>query len=265
MADIIKITINGVTYSLGGGGGSGEAFTGATATTDGKQGEVTQPKAGDQDKVLYGDGKWKYAQGQPGRGIASITQNADYTLTITYTDGTTFKTTSIRGEKGDKGDQGIQGEKGETGARGPKGDQGETGAKGAKGDTGDTGNGINTIEKTDTDKNVDTYTITYDDGTTTTFKVTNGVYSEAVIQSVMEVGKWDGNTYSFEENYPLEEFNLEIEPDGDRINETQYDAWSVAKMVGSATSNACIAVGEVPRINIPIIIKAVVIDAVSEE
>ena len=39
---------------------------------------------------------------------------------------------------------------------------------------GETGNGIASIEKTSTEGLVDTYTITYTDGTTTTFTVTNG-------------------------------------------------------------------------------------------
>ncbi len=38
--------------------------------------------------------------GTPGRGIASAVLNADYTLTLTYTDGTTYVTPSIRGEPG---------------------------------------------------------------------------------------------------------------------------------------------------------------------
>jgi len=33
-------------------------FTGATASADGKQGLVPKPEAGDQDKVLKGDGTW---------------------------------------------------------------------------------------------------------------------------------------------------------------------------------------------------------------
>lgn len=43
-----------------------------------------------------------------------------------------------------------------------------------QGKQGDTGNGIESIEKTGTEGNVDTYTITYTDETTTTFEVTNG-------------------------------------------------------------------------------------------
>lgn len=42
--------------------------------------------------------------GEDGNGIASITMNADYTLTILMDDGTSVTTDSIRGEKGEKGD-----------------------------------------------------------------------------------------------------------------------------------------------------------------
>lgn len=44
-----------------------------------------------------------------GRGIANTVLNADYTLTITYTDGTSYTTPSIRGEKGEKGEKGDPG------------------------------------------------------------------------------------------------------------------------------------------------------------
>lgn len=56
----------------------------------------------------------------------------------------------------------------------PKGDKGDTGETGATGATGATGNGIASITKTGTAGLVDTYTITFTDGTTTTFDVTNG-------------------------------------------------------------------------------------------
>lgn len=68
----------------------------------------------------------------------------------------------------------MDGEDGETGATGPQGEQGEQGETGATGATGATGNGIASIEKTSTSGLVDTYTITFTDGTTTTFDVTNG-------------------------------------------------------------------------------------------
>lgn len=82
--------------------------------------------------------------------------------------------TGPQGEKGDKGDTGAQGPQGIQGETGPTGPQGAQGEKGETGATGATGNGIASIEKTGTSGLVDTYTITYTDGTTTTFTVTNG-------------------------------------------------------------------------------------------
>ena len=43
-------------------------------------------------------------KGDVGNGIENTVLNSDYTLTITFTDGTTYKTPSIRGEKGEKGE-----------------------------------------------------------------------------------------------------------------------------------------------------------------
>lgn len=54
------------------------------------------------------------------------------------------------------------------GQAGPQGPQGEQGIQ------GETGNGVSSIEKTETNVLVDTYTITFTDGSTTTFTVTNG-------------------------------------------------------------------------------------------
>lgn len=85
-----------------------------------------------------------------------------------------------QGETGSQGPQGIQGIQGETGPQGPKGDTGDTGpagptgATGPQGPTGATGNGIASITKTGTSGLIDTYTITFTDGSTTTFTVTNG-------------------------------------------------------------------------------------------
>jgi hypothetical protein len=52
---------------------------------------------------------------------------------------------------------------------------GANGQNGADGQDGADGNGIVSIDLTSTVDNVDTYTITYTDGTTDTFEVTNGV------------------------------------------------------------------------------------------
>lgn len=115
--------------------------------------------------------------GPTGNGISSTVLNADYTLTINFTDGTSYTTPSIRGE------QGIQGETGENGngiastvlnpdytltitftdgttyttpsIRGPEGAQGQTGP---------TGNGIDNVTM-----DASGYlTITFTDGSTWT-------------------------------------------------------------------------------------------------
>ena len=64
----------------------------------------------------------------------------------------------------------------------PRGAKGETGA------TGETGNGISNIRKTSTSGLVDTYTITYTDGTTTTFTVTNGQNGTGSVADVTQNG-----------------------------------------------------------------------------
>lgn len=59
--------------------------------------------------------------GKDGNGIASAVLNDDYTLTLTFDDGTNYTTPSIRGATGATGPQGPQGKQGETGAQGDPG------------------------------------------------------------------------------------------------------------------------------------------------
>lgn len=49
-------------------------------------------------------------KGEVGNGIASATINDDYTLTLKFTDGTSYTTHSIRGAKGEQGEKGDPGE-----------------------------------------------------------------------------------------------------------------------------------------------------------
>lgn len=156
--------------------GRGLTILGYYATESELSSTVTNPKPGDAYGVGSGnpydiyiwDGasnKWvnngvlQGAQGetgQTGNGIASTILNDDYTLTFTFTDGTSYTTpTSIRGEIGPIGPQGIQGLTGKTGA---------TGAKGEQGKTGETGNGIaSTVLNDDF-----TLTVHFTDGTSYT-------------------------------------------------------------------------------------------------
>lgn len=95
--------------------------------------------AGSPATARYEDGKLYIGipqgiQGETGNGIESVVFD-NYTLRFAFTDGTVFTTPSIRGAEG---------------------------------------NGIRSIAKTGTSGLVDTYTITFDDGSTTTYTVTNG-------------------------------------------------------------------------------------------
>lgn len=58
-------------------------------------------------KIKDSQGNWMgvpTVKGDKGNGIQSAILNDDYTLTLAFTDGTTYKTPSIRGEKGEKGE-----------------------------------------------------------------------------------------------------------------------------------------------------------------
>ena len=96
----------------------------------------------------------------------------------------TFSLSSC-GMAGPIGPQGVQGEKGD------KGDSGAQGPKGDKGEDGTDGRSVLSIEKTSSDGNVDTYTITYSDGSVSMFEVTNGTDGKQGIEG--KPGK-DGHT-----------------------------------------------------------------------
>ena len=133
--------------------------------------------------------------------------------------------TGPQGIQGPKGDTGATGAKGDTGDKGDKGDKGDTGddgysptvttsksgkvttititdkngehtatindgADGAKGDTGNTGatgNGISSIVKISSSGLIDTYRITYTNGTTYDYDVTNGEDGEVTQEQLDEV------------------------------------------------------------------------------
>lgn len=112
--------------------------------------------------------------GDDGVGIASITYketdvSGNYVYTVTLTDSNSYDITC------------------------PKGPQGSTGQTGA------TGNGIASIEKTSTVGLVDTYTITYTNGTTSTFTVTNGQDGEN--EFIGTLAEWNALTTAQQKEY----------------------------------------------------------------
>lgn len=143
-------------------------------------------------------------RGFTGNGIESAVLNEDYTLTLNFTNGTSYTTPSIRGQ------------------------------------IGETGNGIASISKTGTSGLVDTYTITFTDGTTTTFDVTNGsgdmnkeVYDtndDGVVNEADSV-KWSG-VYDKPETFPPSAHNH----DGVYVKPTDYASGSDAGVVKTTST-----------------------------
>ena len=67
---------------------------------------------------------------------------------------------------------------------------------------------------------------------------------------------WQGKKYSFEATYPVASYDIAIEI-ADSANQQQSEAFQNASMAGSATTNIVTALGQVPTIDIPIIVKVV--------
>lgn len=76
------------------------------------------------------------------------------------------------------------------------------------------------------------------------------------VESIMLTSGWSGQDYSFESNYPNATYDIEIFVAKTATTE-QLEAFGTAKILGSATDNVVTALGDVPTVDIPIIIKVV--------
>lgn len=75
------------------------------------------------------------------------------------------------------------------------------------------------------------------------------------VDDIMFAANWEEDIYPFTD-YPFGSYDIEIQPSVSCTKE-QIEAWGKALIVGSTTSNNATAKGEVPSIDIPIIIKVV--------
>lgn len=76
------------------------------------------------------------------------------------------------------------------------------------------------------------------------------------VSGTLLAASWVDSTYSFEETYPFASYDIEIQPASTATAE-QVEAYGGAMIVGSIDSNVATAKGDVPAVDIPIIIKVV--------
>lgn len=74
--------------------------------------------------------------------------------------------------------------------------------------------------------------------------------------ATMTAAGWKGKTYSFETVYPSASWDIVISVAPTATAE-KYDAFAAAKVCGSSSSNVVTALGAVPSVDIPLIVKAV--------
>lgn len=67
---------------------------------------------------------------------------------------------------------------------------------------------------------------------------------------------WSSGIYSFESDFPNATYDIEIELDS-TATESQVEAWSSAKVTSVFNTNTMKALGDVPTVDIPVIVKAV--------
>lgn len=81
-------------------------------------------------------------------------------------------------------------------------------------------------------------------------------YKPTITTATLLTSGWNDGAYSFETDYPVENYNLEVALDSTATTE-QAEAFNGAQIVGSATTNVVKAYGIVPTVDIPIILKVV--------
>ena len=152
--------------------------------------------------------------GQDGVSIINVSLNQQSHLICTLSDGTAIDAGLVH--------QGVDGKDGKDGVDGAPGQDGKDGKDGVDGQDG---NGIISIEKTGTEGLVDTYTIYFTNGTTTTFTVTNGSggsgtgnYTDLTNKPTINNVELNGNKTSSD---------LGLQPAGNYVTNTDYATSSV--------------------------------------
>lgn len=92
----------------------------------------------------------------------------------------------------------------------------------------------------------------------TNVDLTDFALKPTITTATLLASNWDSTakTYSFETDYPVATYDIEISLDSTATSE-QAEAFNGAQIVGSATSNIIKAYGDVPTVDIPVILKVV--------
>ena len=81
-------------------------------------------------------------------------------------------------------------------------------------------------------------------------------YNPVFWQKVISADAWLDGIYSFESDFDNKFYDIEVELDSTATTE-QLDAWSKAKLTAVFGTNTMKALGDVPTIDIPVIVKVV--------
>ena len=106
--------------------------------------------------------------------------------------------------------------------------------------------------------------VTADNDNNKILQVVDGAWTAATLPTTTTVvttlsaANWDSTekVYSFEADYPSDTYDIEVTIDGDNCTEEQIDAWTEATLLSSLT-NKIIAMGDVPSIDIPILLTVI--------
>ena len=80
------------------------------------------------------------------------------------------------------------------------------------------------------------------------------IIEETYVNVTMTHSGWSGSQYSFENTYPNANYNISVSV-ASTATSTQFDAFGKAKIVDNATTNVIKALGTVPTIDIPVMLK----------
>ena len=83
------------------------------------------------------------------------------------------------------------------------------------------------------------------------------LYLPTFSQYTISASGWSDGVYSFESDFPSWHYDIEIELDS-TATESQVEAWSNAKPTAVFGTNTMKALGAVPTVDIPVIVKKVI-------